>query len=146
MAIPLYDIIPQLHRIWENREWKRKVPQVDADFIMTWVDDQGPLPPTLVDVKSSEPIYEERFAWQNVAAMRMGFIFQVVYPKRGVDLPRKIEDWEKRTPCSKCKQLSTSWRSCSFCNEEIFPFTIVDARYTLKDMVEKLGWSYGGRF
>ena len=146
VAIPLYDIIPQLHQVRENGKWKRIVPQVGADFLISYVDDQGPAAPALVDVKSSRPSYEERFGWQNTAALRMGFIFQIAYPKNGVEYPRNLKEWEIKTPCDKCKSLSDDFRNCDNCGEQIFPFTIVDARYRLKDLAEKLGWSYHGRY
>jgi hypothetical protein len=147
VAIPLYGVIPQLHQIYENGEWKRKAPQVDADFIMVYVDDKGPAPPALVDVKSSKPSYDEkRFGWQIAAAIRMGFIFQVAYPKEGVEYPQCLKDWEFRTPCPTCKTLSRDYRRCSECGSVIFLFTIVDARYTLKELIERLRMYYKGRF
>ena len=50
-ATPLYDIIPSLHRVGKER----KAPQTDADFIVSYADDKGPSPPSLVDVKSRKP-------------------------------------------------------------------------------------------
>ena len=146
-AIPLYDIIPTLHNIQEKRIRKRRVPQVEADFLVCYVDDKGPSPPALVDVKSNEPRgYREKWGWQIVAAMRMGFIFQLAYPKHGIEYPTSLKEWELRTPCPKCKKLSRDYRECSECRAKIFPFTIVDARYTLKELVKQLGMSYKGRF
>jgi len=149
VAIPLYDIIPQLHQIKKNDKWERKVPQVNADFIVVYVDDEGPLPPALVDVKSYKPIHEKdfkKFGWQIVAALRMGFIFQVAYPKEGIEYPQNLNEWEFRTPCTKCRNLSKRYRNCSECGNEIFPFTIVDARHTLKELIERIGLQYGGPF
>lgn len=142
-CIPLYDIIPNLHYIWEKNEKKRKVPQIKADFLVTYVDDKGPLPPALIEVKSSKGAMEykrEELNWQIVAAMRLGFIFQVAYPDPNLQslYPRSLKEWETKTPCSNCKGLSDDFRKCSKCGTEIFPFTIVDARYTLKELIGRL--------
>ena len=150
-CIPLYDIIPNLHYIWEKNEKKRKVPQIKVDFLVTYVDDKGPLPPALIDVKSSEGATKykrEELNWQIVAAMRLGFIFQVAYPDPNLQspYPRSLKEWKIKTPCSNCKGLSDDFRKCSKCRAEIFPFTIVDARYTLKELIGRLGKNYKGRF
>jgi len=42
-CIPLYDIIPNLHFIRDERRKRRRVPQVKADFLVTYVDDNGSL-------------------------------------------------------------------------------------------------------
>ena len=146
-AIPLYDIIPNLHYIRKGRVKRRKVPQVKADFLVMYVDDKGPLPPALIDVKARKPSrYKDEWNWQIVAAMRMGFIFQIAYPKHGVKYPKSLKEWELRTPCPECKKLSHEYRRCSECGAEIFPFTIVDARYTLSNLIKWLGKTYSGRF
>lgn len=142
-CIPLYDIIPNLHYIWEKDEKKRKVPQIKADFLVTYVDDKGPLPPAIIEVKSSKKAIKYKrgeLNWQIVAAMRLGFIFQVSYPDPNIEstYPRSLREWEIKTPCSRCEGLSDDFRKCSKCGAEIFPFTIVDARYTLKELIERL--------
>jgi len=146
-CIPMYDIIPNLHYIRENGEKKikkRKVPQIKVDFLVTYVDDKGPSPPALIDVKSSEHAAKykrEEKRWQIVAAMRLGFIYQVAFPdtKFISTYPRSLKEWKIKTPCFKCGGLSDNFRKCSECGIEIFPFTIVDARYTLKELMERLG-------
>jgi len=143
-CIPLYDIIPNLHYIWEKGEKKRKVPQIKADFLVTYVDDKGPLPPALIDVKSSKQATKYRrgeLNWQIVAAMRLGFIFQVAYPDPDLKstCPSSLKEWKIKTPCSECEGLSDDFRKCSKCGVDIFPFTIVDARYRLKELTERLG-------
>jgi len=143
-CIPLYDIIPNLHYIWENNKKNRKVPQIKADFLVTYVDDKGPLPPALIEVKSSKKAINykiEELNWQVVAAMRLGFIFQVAYPDPELKstYPRSLNEWIIETPCSNCNRLSNDFRKCSKCGAVIFPFTIVDARYTLKELIERLG-------
>lgn len=152
-AIPLYDIIPGLHHIWEKEKggWKRKrkVPQVKADFLVQYADDEGPLPPALIDVKSSKPLKygKERWGWQITSAVRRGFIFQVAYPKRGIKgYPKSLKEWKIKTPCPKCKKLSDNYRRCSECGEEIFPFTIVDAHYEAEKLWRRLGKVRRGRF
>jgi len=150
-CIPLYDIIPNLHFIREKRRKKRKVPQVKADFLVIYVDDKGPLPPALIDVKSNEKAAKrnkEELHWQVIAAMRLGFIFQIAYPSPnlGSQYPTSLEEWIIKTPCPKCGKLSDEYRECTNCGAEIFPFTIVDARYKLKYLVEQLGKAYQGRF
>jgi len=150
-CIPLYDIIPNLHFIWEKGRKKRKVPQVKADFLITYVNDEGPLPPSLIDVKSSEKAAKKRreeLKWQIVAAMRLGFIFQIAYPNPDLKskYPTSLKDWIIKTPCFKCGELSDDYRKCTRCGEEIFPFTIVDARYKLKTLLEQLGKTTKGRF
>jgi hypothetical protein len=106
-CIPLYDIIPNLHFIREKGKKKRKVPQVKADFLITYVDDEGPLPPALIDVKSSEKAakqHKEELKWQIVSAMRLGFIFQIAYPDPNLksSYPASLKEWVIKTPCSKC--------------------------------------------
>ena len=129
-ATPLYDVIPPLHHIHEKG--KRKIiknPQTKCDFLVTYVDDEGPLPPALLDVKSRKPKrnYIKKFGWQIVSAMRRGFIFQFAYPKNGIEYPKSLEEWETVTFCPKCKRLSKSYKECDNCSEIIFPFTIADA-------------------
>jgi hypothetical protein len=150
-CIPLYDIIPNLHFIRDGRRKRRRVPQVKADFLVTYIDDNGPLPPALVDVKSSEKQakrYKEEYGWQIVAAMRLGFIFQVAYPRPGLkqQYPTSLEDWEVKTPCPKCRKLSMDYRKCSNCGAEIFPFTIVDAQYKLRELLEQLRRAYKDKY
>jgi hypothetical protein len=150
-CIPLYDIIPNLHFICEKGRKRRKVPQVKADFLLTYVDDEGPLPPALIDVKSSEKTakqHKEEFEWQIVAAMRLGFIFQIAYPDPNLksSYPTSLKEWVIKTPCSECKELSDEYRKCTICGAEIFPFTIVDACYKLKALISQLGKVYKGRF
>lgn len=146
-TIPLFDIIPFLHRIQEDGVWKRKAPQIKADFLVQYVDDDGPLPPALIDVKSSKHRkYNNGWNWQVTAAMRCGFIFQIAYPKKGVEYPRSLAEWEIKTPCRKCKRLSDNYRKCSLCEENIFSFTIADAYYEAKELWEKLGRIRKGRF
>jgi hypothetical protein len=150
-CIPLYDIIPNLHFIYEKGKRRRKVPQVKADFLITYVDDKGPSPPALIDVKSSEKVakqHKEELGWQIVSAMRLGFIFQIAYPNPNLksSYPTSLKEWVIKTPCSECKELSDDYRKCTKCGAEIFPFTIVDARYKLKELIEQLGKTYRGRF
>lgn len=142
-CIPLYDIIPNLHYIWEKGKKMRKIPQTKADFIVIFVDDKGPLPPAIIDVKSTEKAIKYKrgeINWQIVAAMRLGFIFLVAYPQSNLEstYPRSLKEWEIKTPCSKCEGLSDDFRKCTKCGAEIFPFTIVDACYTLKELMERL--------
>jgi hypothetical protein len=134
IAIPLYDIIPHLHQIRKNKIWERRVPQINADFIVIYTDDKGPHPPALIDVKSKKPEYKEEMSWQNIAALRMGFIFQVAYPKSENSIPDSLKSWEMRTPCSKCKKLSKEYRKCEYCGDELFPFTITDSYYNAKKL------------
>lgn len=137
-AIPLYDIIPSLHYLKTKKGWKRRAPQTKADFLVTYIDDRGPLPPALIDVKSRKPTSEnkEKWGWEVVAAMRKGFIFQLAWPK--VEFPKSLKEWIIRTPCSKCGTLNKGYRKCRKCGEELFPFTIVDAYYERKWLREKL--------
>jgi len=77
-CIPLYDIISNLHLVPKGRRKRRRVPQVKTDFLVTYVDDNGPLLPALVNVKSSEKQakrYREGYGGRVDAAMRLGFIF-----------------------------------------------------------------------
>lgn len=150
-CIPLYDIIPNLHYIREKNEKKRKVPQIKTDFLVTYVDDKGPLPPALIDVKSSKELIRykrEELSWQIVAAMRLGFIFQVAYPDPSLEspYPRSLKEWKIKTPCSNCKGLSDDLRKCSKCGAEIFPFTMVDTHYTLEGLCGRLEKNYKSRF
>jgi hypothetical protein len=99
-ATPLYEIIPSLHQIRRGERRERKVPQTNADFLVTYVDDEGPHAPSLVDVKSRLPKRKEvkkKMGWQITAAMRRGFIFQVAYLKNQIQFPRVLSDWEIRT-------------------------------------------------
>lgn len=143
-CIPFYDIIPNLHYIKEEEKKKRKVPQTKADFLITRVDDKGPSPPALIDVKSSKPHADENWGWQITAALRRGFIFQFAYPK--TEYPRSLKEWEIKTPCSKCRKISDDYRKCTECGAEIFPFDITSSGYTLRGLLERLGISYEGRF
>jgi hypothetical protein len=150
-CIPLYDIIPNLHFIYAKEKKRRRVPQVKADFLITYVDNKGPSPPALIDVKSSEKVakqHKEELGWQVVSAMRLGFIFQIAYPNPNLksSYPTSLEEWVKKTPCPKCKELSDDYRKCTNCGAEIFPFTIVDSHYKLKELIEQLGKTYRGRF
>jgi hypothetical protein len=141
-AIPLYDVIPNLFNIRQKGSRKRKAPQVKADFLITYVDDNGPCPPSLVDVKSRKPSVDEKLKWQIISAMRLGFIFQFAYPKIGVELPISLNEWELRTPCSKCNRLSNDFRNCSECGCEIFSFTIVDDHFGLKAIMKEISSKY----
>ncbi|MDD2666526.1 MAG: hypothetical protein PHD13_06890 [Methanocellales archaeon] len=150
-CIPLYDIIPNLHYIWEKNEKKRKAPQTKVDFLVIYVYDKGPLPPALIEVKSSKELIKynrEELNWQIIAAMRLGFIFQVAYPDPNIKstYPRSLREWEIKTPCSRCEGLSDDFRKCSKCGEDIFPFTIVDTHYTLRELIGRLGKNYNVRF
>lgn len=64
-ATPLYDVIPPLHHIHEKGKKRIRNPQTKCDFLVTYVGDEGPLPPTLVDVKSKKPRkdYIKKFGW-----------------------------------------------------------------------------------
>jgi hypothetical protein len=132
-ATPLYDVIPPLHHFHKRGKIIRN-PQTKCDFLVTFVNDKGPLPPALVDVKSNKPRrdYIKKFDWQVISAMRRGFIFQFAYPKEGIKYPKSLEEWEIMTFCSKCKELSKSYRKCDKCGEIIFSFTIVDTYYRKK--------------
>lgn len=143
-CVPLYDIIPNLHYIKEKGKKKRKVPQTKADFLITYVEDKGPSPPALIDVKSREPHADENWSWQITAALRRGFIFQFAYPK--TEYPRLLKEWEIKTPCSECGKLSDNYHKCTECGAEIFPFDITSSRYTLKELLKRLEISYEGRF
>jgi hypothetical protein len=129
-CIPLYDIIPNLHYIWEGGEKKRKVPQIKADFLVIYTDDKGPSPPALIDVKSSKPYAAESWRWAIVASLRCGFIFQFAYPK--TEFPNSLKEWEIKTPCPECRGLSDDSHRCSECEAEIFPFDITTPYYLLK--------------
>lgn len=129
-AIPLYDVIPPLHHIHENGKMVKN-PQTKGDFLISYVDDDGPLPPALVDVKSKKPgkYYTKKYGWQIVSAMRRGFIFQLAYPKEGIEYPKSIIEWDIVTYCSECGELSKEYRKCDKCGKSIFSFTIVDSYY-----------------
>lgn len=145
-CIPLYDVIPGIPHIGGGNKREPKVPQTKADFLVFYVDDKGPTPPALIDVKSKKPKSVRRFGWQIVAAMRKGFIFQIAYPRNNVEYPKTLKEWEIRTPCPKCGKLSRDYRECDKCGEEIFPYTIVDAYYRFREIIEKQGYKYRGRF
>lgn len=148
-ATPLYDIIPSLHQIRREKRWERKVPQTSADFLVTYVNDSGPSPPSLVDVKSRPPKRKEikrKMGWQITAAMRRGFIFQVAYPKDHTEFPKSLDDWEIRTPCSSCGALSKQYDKCEACNATIFSFSIVSGHYEAKELWKTLGKTRSGRF
>lgn len=139
-ATPFYDIIPTLHHIKENGIRIRKAPQSTADFLLTYVDDGGPTPPALVDVKSRKPQkWNKKLEWQVIAAMRRGFIFQLAYPKDGIKHPTELDEWEVVTPCSNCRRLSIDFRNCSECGAQIFPFTVADAYYEAKELRSRFG-------
>lgn len=146
-ATPIYDIIPTLHHIHEKGIQVRKAPQVKADFLISYVDDRGPTPFAFVDVKSRSPSeYSDAWNWQVTAAMRHGFIFQLAYPRTKSKYPISLEDWEIKTPCLNCKDLSDEFRKCTKCGKEIFPFTVVDARYEAESLWELLGKTRKRRF
>jgi len=136
-ATPLYDVIPPLHHVHEKKKGKViKNPQTRCDFLVTYVDDEGPLPPALVDVKSKKPKrdYIKKFVWQIISALRRGFIFQFAYPENGIEYPKSLKEWAIMTFCPKCRELSKSYRECDQCGEPIFPFTGVDSYYKAKEM------------
>ena len=143
-ATPLYDIVPVLYRY----RGKRRAPQTDADFLITYADDEGPRVPTLVDVKSSEPFpneeNKERWGWQVLGALRRGFGFSIAYPK--AEYPKSLEEWEIRTPCWKCGNLSSDHRKCDGCGEVLIPSTIADAHYEARELWGLLGKVRRGRF
>jgi len=145
-ATPLYDIIPTLHRVGKER----KAPQTDADFIVTYADDKGPLPPSLVDVKSSRPSptkrNKRRWNWQIIAAVRRGFIFRLAFPKEGIEYPKSLKEWESVTPCPECGWFNESYRKCERCGKELIPFSIVDAHFEAKRLWDFLGRVRKGRF
>jgi len=122
-CVPLYDIKPILYyRIKTQR--KIRVPQIEADFIITFMDKEGSSPPSFIDVKSKKQKYNKNWGWYAIAAMRTGFIFQIAYPKSEKEIPTDLKDWEIKTPCSNCKKLSDNYETCSECNDKIFPFTL----------------------
>jgi len=146
-ATPLYDIIAPLHHVKEEGVRKRRVPQTRADFLVTYVSDEGPLAPSMVDVKARRPkSWRAEWSWQIIAALRRGFTFQIAYPKDTVKYPKNLDDWETATPCSNCKKLSKDCRKCSWCANEIFPFTIADAYYEALELWRRLGKDRKGRF
>ena len=122
-CVPLYDIKPILYNQLKTQR-KIHVPQIEADFILTYVDNKGHCPPSYTDVKSKKPEeYNKYWGWYIVAAMRAGFIFEIAYPK--TDFPTDLNDWEIKTPCDNCKTLSNDFKKCTNCGSVIFPFTIV---------------------
>jgi len=146
-ATPLYDVIPTLHHVKEGEVRKRKAPQTRADFLVSYVDDRGPVAPSLVDVKSTEPkAWDSDWGWESTAALRRGFTFQLAFPIEGIEYPKELKEWEVKTPCSKCMKLSKDYRTCSECGNKVFPFTIADAYYEAKELWEKLGKERKGRF
>lgn len=61
---PLYDIVAPLHHTREIGRRKRRAPQTRADFLVTCVDDSGPLAPSIVDVKSRKPKkWHDEWGW-----------------------------------------------------------------------------------
>jgi len=145
---PFYDIIPSLHQVRVRNRWERKVPQTIADFLVTYVDDSGPTPPSLVDVKSKRPNRRaiKKMGWQITAAMRRGFIFQVAYPKGQIEYPKRLDDWELKTPCPSCAALSRAYDKCDECEKPIFSFSIVCTYYEAKDLWSRIGQTRYGRF
>lgn len=146
-ATPLYDIIAPLHHLKENGVRKRRAPQTRADFLVTYVSDDGTVAPSQVDVKARKPMrWRSEWGWQVTAALRRGFTFQIAYPRNGVRDPRDLRDWETATPCSNCEKLSADPRKCSECQKDIFPFTIADAYYEAKELWKRMGQNRTGRF
>ena len=138
-ATPLYDIVPMLHHLKEDGKTVRKSPQTLADFLVTYVDDLGPHPPSLIDVKSKKPgRWSDSWEWCYIAAMRRGFIFQIAYPREEKCLPRGLEEWEVITPCPNCKNFSKNYRICQYCGQVIYPYTIVDAIYGIREALSKI--------
>ena len=146
-ATPLYDIIAPLHHTTEAGVRKRRAPQTRADFLVTYVSDEGPLAPSMFDVKVRKPSrWRPEWSWQIIAALRRGFTFQIAYPKSTVKYPKNLDEWETATPCSNCKELSKDLRKCSWCGSEIFPFTMADAYYESLELWKRLGKDRKGRF
>ena len=145
---PFYDIVPSLHQVRVSNRWERRVPQTIADFLVTFVDDSGPAPPSLMDVKSRRPRrkFARKMSWQITAAMRRGFIFQVAYPKTCTDYPRTFSDWEIRTPCPSCGALCHACDKCEECGKMIFRFSIVSGYHEAQDLWRRLGHTRTGRF
>jgi len=146
-ATPLYDIIAPLHHIREKGARRRRAPQTRADFFITYVDNQGSAPPSMVEVKTRKlKHWRPEWGWQIPAALRRGFIFQIAYPRNGVEYPKELDEWETATPCSNCKKMSQDFRKCTECGDGIFPFTIADAHYEVMKLRRLLGKDRKGRF
>jgi hypothetical protein len=130
-ANPLYDVVAPLHHLHSKNAKELKSPQTRCDFLVTYADDKGALPPALVDVKSrrpKEPFWNrDKLSWQLTSAARRGFIFQLAYPKSGIKYPTCLNEWEFGTPCLRCDRLSENSRTCSQCGAVIFAFSIADS-------------------
>ena len=99
----------------------RFAPQIDADYLVLFVsEDEKVHPPIFIDVKSSEYSTTkdsiDRLKWQALGCRYMECIFQVAYPKKGIEYPKNSKDWEIRTVCPRCGNMSKDDIFCDKCN------------------------------
>jgi hypothetical protein len=100
---------------------KRFAPQIDADFVILFTSSEGEIHrPIFIDVKSSEPIPDEFLQWKAIGCAYMDCVFEVVWPKANkVKYPKEIDDWEYRTVCPHCNNLSKDYKYCDKCGNPL---------------------------
>ncbi len=105
---------------------KRFAPQIDADFLVLFISEtkREIHPHIFIDVKSSKPSLfdeynKERIKWQALGCRYMNSLFQIAYPKESVEFPSKAKDWEVKTVCYHCGELSSNYSICEKCGKKI---------------------------
>lgn len=124
IPIPLLGEGTWFFQLKSDGEITRRNQKIDVDFLLNYTGSNGFAAPSLIKVASNEPEYKEVTFQQWLLSVRIGFIYQVAYPKGEEIGFNGMEDWAFVTPCPHCKNFSETVETCSECEDQIYPHTI----------------------
>ncbi|OKY79118.1 MAG: hypothetical protein BTN85_1624 [Candidatus Methanohalarchaeum thermophilum] len=124
LPIPLLGEGAWLFQLKDDSGVKREVPKIEVDFLLNYAESSGFATPSLIRVVSDNPEYTDVSFQQWLLSIRIGFIYQVAYPKEAKIGFNGIEDWNFLTPCPHCESFSETVENCSKCGKQIYPHSI----------------------
>jgi hypothetical protein len=115
-TMPTFEVIPRLFWIEENGQSRRYAPQMRGDFVQFRRDKDDTVVISLIDVKRSKPSGKQ--LWETIASVLGGAVFELAYPKEGISIPLKLEDWEREIVCLQCGKWPIEDGICSNCGKK----------------------------
>lgn len=114
-VLPIFEITPRMLLIDNGHGGKeRYAPQAEADFVVLRRNPDDTTVTALIDVKSYEP--EKPIRWPRYAAFMSGAILELAFPKKGIEFPMKMDDWEIEIVCPMCGKWPIEDYVCTSCN------------------------------
>jgi hypothetical protein len=117
--------------IFYTKNKERIVPQIDADFLMFYIDiDEKRIEihrPYLIDVKSPEaPLIEKRLEWQAGSAKYLECTMAIARAKN--EFPTDIKEWEFKYICPNCGHLNENPKECEECKSLLSWVTFLEEK------------------